>query len=140
MKRASAGTKAPRRSFGSKKGPTISPEELQRLEEGLKAIQAKHRPGILALTGQVSALLKDIAAIDDQMDDEARLLNPNYSHVVKNFTLSFSGMSADGEEEDEDGISLAACCSFIEDMHINANAKSEAPETPKTPPPSAEDI
>ncbi len=123
MKRASTGSNAPRRSFGAKKSGNISSEELKRLEQGLKAIQTKHLARMLTLTGQVSALLKEITLTEEQMDDEARELNANYPKVAPGFTLTFTGVCED--EQGDDDISLENCCTFFEDMHLRAKTLSE---------------
>ena len=91
----------------SKTTPALSAEDKAALLPKLKALRLKHAPRAFELARVAIDTLRELCALENDMDDEARALYPHYTRDILDYKLTFQHDYPDrAEEYDDDGLFL----------------------------------
>ena len=111
---------APKRSKTSAP-PAFSAEDKAALLPKLKALRAKHAPRALELARAAADALRELCALEDAMDDEARALHPRYARDIRDYKLTFEHEYKElAEECDDDAPFLDAVLDVVDAVAADA--------------------
>lgn len=115
----------PRKTLAWKKPklPELSESERKESIDKLKAIKTKHAPKALELVQKALSAVKELRALETQMDQEGTEVNAHYNTVISEFKLTFEVADGDmAEHFEHEFIGLEDCEEALEDIYTDAAA------------------